>query len=331
MTATTTLQRDRRVGVGAPPLVTVIVCTYNAGEHLVPAVRSVLEQTHTHLEVLVVDDGSTDGSVECLEAEIEDRRVRILRQANAGKPAAMNRALDAARGEFYVIQDADDLSYPERVERQLARLQSDPELAGVFCGYDLILDGERIAPRTSGRSRAECGRLIAEFKMPGHDPTAMYRMSAVAGERYETEFRIGEGLDYILRIGERAPLAVCAGVLYSYRVELDGLTKADPHRRNEYVRRVLRRACERRGLDTADAPAAVHARARRRLRQRDRDNNLAAHFMESVVDLRVAGERAEAIRIGWRCAKLWPWSAHYWKALAYALLPWSWVLQLRSR
>src|SRR5579864_7265455 len=102
---------------------------YNAGDYLRPAVESVLAQTYQNWELILVDDGSTDGCVSRL-ADIQDTRLRLVSQTNAGKPAAMNRGLGMARGEFYALQDADDVSRPERIERQLACLLAHPQVAG---------------------------------------------------------------------------------------------------------------------------------------------------------------------------------------------------------
>src|SRR3954453_5720186 len=90
------------------PLVSVVIASYNAGDDLRAAVRSVLRQTYQNIEVLLVDDGSTDGSVDRLVEQVTDPRVRVLRQENGGRAAALNRALQEIRGEFYATQDADD-------------------------------------------------------------------------------------------------------------------------------------------------------------------------------------------------------------------------------
>ena len=115
----------------ASALVTVVICVYNAGDFLRPAVESILNQTYPELEVLIVDDGSTDGCVSTIE-DIRDSRIRILRQENEGKPAAMNYALSESRGEFYVVQDADDLSFPKRIERQLQCMRDHPVASPLF-------------------------------------------------------------------------------------------------------------------------------------------------------------------------------------------------------
>jgi glycosyltransferase involved in cell wall biosynthesis len=315
------------VAVAAPPLVSVILCVRDGGPQLRLAVVSVLQQTWRHLELILVDDGSTDGAVEAVP-ELGDPRVVVIRQPNAGKPAALNRALVRARGEFYAIQDADDVSAPIRIERQVRCLLANPDAAGVFCGYELILDGVRVAPRSAAKDAAACRRDIERFRMPGHDPTAMYRLAAVRGLRYDEDTPIGEGLDYVLRVGERWPLLVLGECLYAYRIDRRSLTKRDPRRARELVRAVLARACARRGIAAADGPPLLREARRARLRPQDRDNNLAAHFIESAVDLCRAGRRGAALRVGLRCVALCPWRLHYWKALVLAAVPesiWPWL------
>lgn len=299
------------------PLVTVICSTFNAGPMLREAVDSVLAQTYENIEIIVVDDGSTDGSLKAIE-QISDGRIRIFRQPNRGKSVALNLAVAEARGFFYAIQDADDLSHPERIEKQLAMLLGDATLAGVFCGHDLIVDGKRWGPRFRSRNAAACKSDILALRMPAHDPTAMYRMEYVKSISYNPDLRIGQGYDYILRVGEQFPLAVLGECLYSYRFTWDSITRRIPARRVEAVAEVRRLASQRRGLKaTAETPG------RKRIHPSGRiaDNNIAAHFMESVVDLRNAGRYFEALQNALFCARLRPLDPHYYKALLFALLP----------
>lgn len=294
------------------PLVSVIVCVYNAGDYLLPSLQSVLAQTYGKIEVLIIDDGSTDGCVDAAQEELDDPRIRWFRQENAGKSAALNRALRELRGEFYAIHDADDLSYPSRIERLVEAMEAHPEVAGVFSGHDLVMGEKRLAPRFREKSARECRGDIEKMRMPAHDPTAMYRVEMVRDLEYEPSLRIGQGYDYLLRVGERFPLMVLGECLYSYRVNPKSVTKRDPQERQRFVHEVQRRACERRGNE-----APMH-RPNQWVR---RDNNLAVDFMESVVDLRASGRHGHAVHTGLACIRLNPIDPHYYKALLYALLP----------
>jgi glycosyltransferase involved in cell wall biosynthesis len=111
-----------------PPLVTVAMPVYNAARHLRAAVLSVIQQTFTDWELLLIDDGSSDGAIEALAA-LEDPRIRILRDGcNAGIAVRLNQALDVARGKYFARMDADDIAFPQRFCRQVAMLQSRSEL-----------------------------------------------------------------------------------------------------------------------------------------------------------------------------------------------------------
>ena len=111
--------------VAAEPLVSVVIAVYNGQDLVGQAISSVLRQTHSNIEVFVVDDGSTDHTPEVLAGyEAVDRpgrRVRVLRQENAGCGAARNRALEQVRGEFVTFLDADDELLPHHLETMLRR------------------------------------------------------------------------------------------------------------------------------------------------------------------------------------------------------------------
>ncbi len=108
------------------PLVSCIVPVFNGERYLAEALDSILAQTWRPLEVIVVDDGSTDGTAHIAAGYGE--RISYLRQANAGPAAARNRGLDAARGEFIAFLDADDLWHKEKLALQMARFEARPEL-----------------------------------------------------------------------------------------------------------------------------------------------------------------------------------------------------------
>ncbi len=107
-------------------LVSCIVPVFNGARYLAEALDSILAQTWRPLEVIVVDDGSTDGTAHIAAGYGE--RISYLRQANAGPAAARNRGLDAAAGKFIAFLDADDLWHEEKLARQMARFEVRPEL-----------------------------------------------------------------------------------------------------------------------------------------------------------------------------------------------------------
>ncbi|MBS0208956.1 MAG: glycosyltransferase family 2 protein [Planctomycetes bacterium] len=134
-------------GPGVPNLVSVVIPTYNRADLLGRAIQSVLDQTHTEVEALVVDDGSTDHTREVV-ARFTDPRVRYFHQANAGVSAARNTGLLAARGEFIALLDSDDAWLPWKLRAQVAFLRRFPEAGNVWTEMSAIDEtGTIVAPR----------------------------------------------------------------------------------------------------------------------------------------------------------------------------------------
>ena len=137
------------------PLVSVLVSCYNYEPYVVAAVESALAQTWTPVEVVVVDDGSTDGSAERVRQRFgADARVRLLSQANAGQAAAMNAAVAAARGEVLCFLDADDLFEPDKCARVVAALREQPEAGFLVHGLTLVDADDRPVGRQTALPEA---------------------------------------------------------------------------------------------------------------------------------------------------------------------------------
>lgn len=117
------------------PLISIIVPVYNVLPYLCEALDSVLHQTYHHLEIIIVDDGSTDGSGSVCDEYLSDPRVQVIHQENRGLSVARNTGLDRANGQYIVFLDPDDAFRPEMIEQLLkALMQQSADLA--VCGYD---------------------------------------------------------------------------------------------------------------------------------------------------------------------------------------------------
>ena len=128
-------------------LVSIITPCYNGEEYVAQTIRSVLAQSYKNWEMILVDDGSTDGSGQIIREFIkQDSRISLLRQENAGSAAARNAGIRAARGRYLALLDADDLWEPDFLEKQLAFMDQTGALC-VCCGY-LCIDknGEQVHP-----------------------------------------------------------------------------------------------------------------------------------------------------------------------------------------
>lgn len=309
------------------PLVSVLIPVYNAGKYLRSSVEGIINQTYSNLEIIILDDGSTDGCMESIQ-DINDQRVNIFHQENAGKSVALNMALQHITGKYYCIQDADDLCYPERIEKMVNAMEIDESLAALFSGYDLIINEKMLAPIFAEKSIEQCEMDINSFCMPSHDPTGMYRVSIVKGVEYDPELRIGQGYDYILKVGEKYPMKALDECLYSYRINFDSNTRLCPDRRVQMIKKVWQKTCCRRDLNFEMW-----------LRKNSSKINsvktgvqygVVPHFMESVLRLRIKGRWGKAMRTALLCIKLHPLDPRYYKPLAYFVAPLSLITYYRS-
>lgn len=131
------------------PLASVVIPAFNSSEYIVEAIESALQQTYSPIEVIVVDDGSTDDTREKLSSFIEDGSVRYQFQTNRGLAAARNTGIKLARGKYLQFLDADDLISPNKIERQVQRLESSPTPAICGCDYRFF-DGSNVSALYGG-------------------------------------------------------------------------------------------------------------------------------------------------------------------------------------
>ena len=136
---------------GPAPSISVVVATYQAERWIGEALDSILGQTRAPDEVVVVDDGSTDGTAAILEAYGD--RIRVVRQPNAGYPTAMNRAIRESHGSYVAPCGADDIWEPRKLEWQAEALVADPGLDVLF-GHAVFfgrIEGDHVRPTSTGR------------------------------------------------------------------------------------------------------------------------------------------------------------------------------------
>ncbi|MBS1792996.1 MAG: glycosyltransferase [Acidobacteria bacterium] len=138
--------------------VSVIIPNYNYEKFISRTVESVLSQTYQNIEIIVVDDGSKDGSLDVLKGFGD--RIRVVEQKNAGVSAARNHGVEVSTGELVAFLDADDVWLPEKLERQLEKMNSDPEIGLVHCSMTLIDPADNpIGEKKEGQE----GRVANEF------------------------------------------------------------------------------------------------------------------------------------------------------------------------
>jgi hypothetical protein len=125
-----------------PPLVSVLLPVYNGDQYLAGAISSVLSQTNCEFEMVVVNDGSVDASADIIH-QFKDARVRYFEQENRGLPATLNRAIALAGGMYLARQDQDDISFPERLHKQVTFLDANPDVGMVGACAEIWVENEK--------------------------------------------------------------------------------------------------------------------------------------------------------------------------------------------
>jgi len=240
------------------PLVSVLLVFHRDTDFLRPAIASVLAQEFRDFELLLVDNG-TGLSAPQLGESGRDPRLRWVRLArNQGIPAGHNAGVAAARGTYIALHDYDDLSLPQRLGRQVAALQADPNL-GLVSGLARRIDaaGRELGHEFCLRDPDE-HRRYAPYAAPLITPAAMGRRELFAALPYRTEFPFAADLDFQARVVERARTAVVPEILLRYRWH-DGQTTQARAAAIEHSRAVIQIITGRRLAGRAEDLAAVQA------------------------------------------------------------------------
>jgi len=239
------------------PQVSVLMCVYNTVPYLAEAVESILNQTFADFEFVIVDDGSTDGSLDLLkDYEAQDKRIRIYASRHLGISKARNITLKEAKGEYCAIMDSDDIAAPERIEKQVSFLNANPQCAAVGCGFLLVdpdgLPLKEIIPALDHENIWK--RLLTSRQGAGAGST-FRRDALLAVGGFREHLIIAEDLDILLRIGESWKLANLPDVLLKHRLHPESTCHStDWDAALNCVRGILADAYERMGLGDPPEP-----------------------------------------------------------------------------
>jgi len=198
------------------PLVSVVMPCYNVADTLTEAVESVLNQTYQNFELILVDDGSTDGVTPALcDHHAMHAKVQVIHQSNTGLAGARNTGLRAAGGEFIALLDSDDLFEPEKLALHVQHFEAHPELGLSFSYSRFITDEGRLLPMQQGGRVADIRPEHVLCRNPvGNGSAAVLRRASLgdiaapssadgrrkAGEYFDTELRQSEDVEFWLRL-----------------------------------------------------------------------------------------------------------------------------------
>lgn len=325
--AQTTADANAPSGLGMTPMplrpdVSVLMPMLNPGPYLAEAVSSVLTQASCSLELLVIDDGCTDGSREWI-ANLQDPRVRLIDGPRRGISACLNVALEHARGRWFARCDADDRYPPGRLQRQLEWLQDHPDALAV-CSPFLMIDpgGRTLTDPWAGRALDACEN-IAPALLAGDLSTTLCAFmikrecqTSIIG--FRSYFETAEDIDFTLRLAQEGPIGFLPGCAYEYRLHETSITHRQPSPRRIFFEQTARAFASERSSGAADAlsrgsPPAPPADTVLQL-----PHGAARHRSELLVGeswrLWMAGQPEAARQAAWRAVANCPTHLDAWKA-----------------
>ncbi len=261
------------------PLISVILAVYNGQTHIEAAVTSVLTQTYRHFELIIINDGSSDGTTAIL-AGLTDPRIRVIHnKTNRGLIASLNRGIDEARGEIIARMDGDDRSHPDRFAKQVQFLLDHPSY-GLVGTLDAVINPDQtvrcIEPFLITDTDIRTGLA---FKNQFCHGSIMLRRSALGDMRYDPKAKYFEDYDLWSRLALQTKLYNLPEVLYYYLDNPNGIsaTKADAMAQGS---RLVRQRLDQKTLPVASVVSYFKHRRPYRLRTRTVDNHqYSTHLM----------------------------------------------------
>ena len=208
-----------------PPLVSVVMATYNRAKLLPQAIESILNQTMRHFELIIVDDGSTDETQNIINKyRKQDERIVVIKQHNSGPSAARNEGLKLAQGKYIAMMDDDDVSLPKRFEKQAAFLQQS-EINACICKIALLNKDRKIIKEQNVKANKLTQQDINIKDVPCpqlvlNPATMITKKSLSHCKNYRTFFHCAEDYDLTLRFQEHFEAKLLPEILY-YRNNAD--------------------------------------------------------------------------------------------------------------
>jgi glycosyltransferase involved in cell wall biosynthesis len=221
------------------PLISVVIATYNMGQYIDQAVDSILQQAWSELEVIVVDDGSTDDTQKVMQRYADERRVIYIKNQNQGQPKAKNCGIKQSRGDFIAFCDADDLWEPNKLQLQMPLFQN-PKIGVVYSEVSNIDENNNRYIKISNEIR-HTGKVTNQLLIENFVPfgTAIIRRACIEKNGiFDEEFRMGIDWDLWLRYSLDWEFSYTPERTYIYRV-WSGQMSTNYRGRYDFAKRIL--------------------------------------------------------------------------------------------
>lgn len=212
------------------PLVSVIMPVFNAQKYVASAIRSILNQKYKNFELIIIDDHSIDGSLQILN-KFKDHRIRVIKnKQNVGVTKSLNKGFKLANGEFIARMDADDISLPTRLERQITFIQRHPDVGVIGTNIEIINESGKLLLNKKTNFQENVYSALA-FSNPILHPTVFMRKNIIKKYGgYDETLNGAEDYDLWLRLSRYTKVVNLPEVLLHYRLHIQGVSYKDIER-----------------------------------------------------------------------------------------------------
>lgn len=207
-------------------LVSVVIPTYNRANQVVTAIKSVLEQTYQNIEIIVVDDGSTDGSAQQIAKF--GNKIKYLVKQNGGVSSARNYGIRHSQGELIAFLDSDDIFLPDKIKKQVTFLDNNPDFGLVLCDYYHIDSHDKRTGQSTRRDHfPRDGQLLKEVLFhPSLAPSSVLVRKDILNVvgLFDESLKTAEDFDLHLKLARITNIGLVAEPLFDYRRGEEGLS-----------------------------------------------------------------------------------------------------------
>ena len=242
------------------PLVSIVVPAYNAASFIGQTLKSIIEQTYKNIEVIVVNDGSKDNTADLVRSFAQaDSRITLVEQQNLGVSAARNLGIEKLKGEFIALIDADDIYYPQAIEKLTNTILQADDSVGVVYGWSAHIDESENLTGSFNCSTFEGDvyKDLIQSQFVGNASAFLARRSCIDKTGY-FDRQILPGCadwDFLLKLGERYQFKVVPEFLIGYR-KLSTSMSSDFAKMEKAYQQIIDNACKRNPALTAESLCA---------------------------------------------------------------------------
>lgn len=262
-------------------MISVIMSVYNDREYIRQSLDSLLAQTEQDYEIVILDDHSGDDTVSIIR-QYRDARIRLyLNEENRGLTRNLNSALQLARGRFIARMDGDDICRPQRFEKQLAFLRSDPSLMLVSCRTHMFGEEDLVSDISGTGEKLKAMMLIRPVL--AHPGFMMRRELIEEGFRYDESFRSAQDYDFAVRVAQKHAIGVTPEILLDYRVHKKQVSHKNGTEQFSNADRVRQMQMERLGIRLSEGQRQAYLAWAREQRDCPTDTyRTAAELIETI-------------------------------------------------